>query len=98
MTTMKRNLHVSARGRSIVISIFMSRIDLRHCTRAMVLLVLLLGSSGCGSSNQDVTVTTLHKNEPEYRIEGTGKNQRKVRVNWRDAKHEEFIEASKKQQ
>lgn len=73
----------------------------RSRAAAAVLLMLALGSSGCGSSPNELSSGiqgTAKEKKPEerYRYEGTGKAKQKTLIRREDERHKELREAAKK--
>jgi hypothetical protein len=101
MTMMKGSLDVSARRESRVISGLIDHVGPRHRFGALVLMVLVLLSSGCGTStdlsNGVQGTAKERKDEERYRYEGTGKAKTKTLIRRKDVRLQELQDAAKKQ-
>jgi hypothetical protein len=81
-----------------VISSFIKHVDRKHGIAALIVLLLVLCSPGCGSSSgnfSDGQLGTAKAKPVEelYRYEGTGKAKQKTRIRRQDERHKELMKA-----
>jgi hypothetical protein len=99
---MNRDRNVAASGQTPAMTAFVKLVDLRQGACALVLLVLVLGSPGCGSSRDDLSrgVQGTAKERPDeerYQYEGTGKAKQKTLIRRQDERLKQLKEAAKKE-
>ena len=79
-----------------MISIFAKGRDPFLQARALLLLLLVLGASGCGSSPTDMQGSAKSKNEEDrYRVESTAKGKQKVLIRNKEERFKDLGEPSK---